>query len=151
MQRIRKQFHSLKDLALGSFPLTVGKYRDRTVGPLRGHDKTGVRLDCHHAPHDDTQDVPRNDGTVIALPEDVHGQLHRLRDKYKFRESLKEQVENDFDFIRDQLKKRGYPEDLIDESLQLVHHGNQGMSYINPYTGKRVLVDLYSNNKNNER
>jgi hypothetical protein len=138
---------SLKHYLLGQFPLTVGKYKNRVKGLLRGRDATGVRLDCHHVPHDGTSYIERESGIVVAIPEDVHSWLHKVRDRAARNEELKQQVENDYDFIRGIMKKRGYSDELIDESLQLVHHGNEHASYRNPYTGQRVTVNLYKNER----
>jgi len=142
---------SFRERILGLVPLSVGKYGDRVKGKRRGHDVTGKRLDCHHVPHAYTTNIPLNEGTAVAIPKDTHGWLHRVRDQYRIKETLYDQVENDYDFIRDQLKRRGYSDELIDESLKLTHLSNRQLSYRNPYTGQTMVVDIYDPKNNVKR
>lgn len=134
---------ALKHKLLGSIILSVGKYKNRVKGALRDVDSKGIRLDCHHMPHDGTTLVPREEGTALAIPEDLHVKLHTKRYKKVPKEDLHTQVENDFDFIRTGLRQRGYPDDMIDEARWLVHERNRNMHFYSNPEGRIIVVNLY--------
>lgn len=128
---------------LGQLLLTVGKYKNRLRGECRGLDATGVRLDCHHVPHGGTTEIPRPDGTAVAIPEDIHSWLHRMRDKQAGHEHPRTQIIKDFGVMRERLLERGATPEMIEESLELIHARNRALTYIDPKTGKPKTVNLY--------
>jgi len=109
---------------LGSAALTVGPYTERERGPGRGFDTKGVRLDLHHTPHDTMTKLSRNDGISVAIPEDIHKHLHRLRDRYRMQENTYDNVTSDFELLLIQLAPRGYTREEILNAREEVHTRN---------------------------
>jgi hypothetical protein len=138
---------TLRHKVLGSAVLSVGRYCDRVKAEKRGFDLWGNRLDCHHIPHDNTTIVPRPAGTAIAIPEDVHKEVHKLRDAKKWQEHVLTQVRNDMEIIRWRMLPRGSTEQELAEALELVHEHNGKVRYTDPETGEQKTVDLYAGTK----
>lgn len=113
--------------ALGAVALSVGRYGDRVFGPGRGFDSRGVRLDLHHSPHDTMSHLHRGDGTAIAIAEDVHKFLHRVRDRHRVRENTYDNVTNDFELLLRELAPRGYTERQIKQAREQVHERNEAL------------------------
>ncbi len=132
---------------LGSATLTVGRYGDRAMGPGRGHDAMGMRLDAHHTPRDASTVLPRADGTAVAIPWDVHRFLHKVRDRHSIKENSYEMVRNDFEFLLRELGSRGYTKKQLMISEQQVHDRNSAVTYRDPNTGEERTVNLYEGTK----
>ncbi len=119
----RRHMHDPQEMQLSMHALTVGRYGDRVTGLKRGFDATGVRLDAHHMPHDETTSVHREDGTAMAVPEDIHQALHRQLGSGKEKPIL-DAIEDDFSFLAPRLHARGYHEEHIRRAKEAVHQRN---------------------------
>lgn len=110
----------------GEVALTVARHGDRITGSGRGRITDGDRVHLHHTPTvwSIKGKVTATDATSVGIGDGLHRQLHQARDVSRLQETLAEQVDGDFDWLRPRMIARGYTMHEVWRARERAHQLN---------------------------
>lgn len=117
----------------GEVALTVGRHGDRVRGDTRGYTPDGWRVHLHHTPKYEylRGTIEYHDAISVGIGDDLHQQLHKIRDPQRTGETRFQEVTRDFDFIRQGMLTRGYTHREVMEAREKTHELNDALGIYN--------------------